>query len=240
MSKVYADAIEPVEAGNDITLGAVGDTVTLAGNDLRVNTIKDSGGNTLMVSDGSGNVSSLNRAFAGDLKLLSTQTGSGVDAITFRSGIDSTYKLYIFKFYNINPANDNVKFQFNGSFDGNQFGIIHTSTYFDAQHNENGGAGQLNYKTNHDAAQITAWQPLSYEQGNGSDECLSGELQLFNPSNTTYVKHFTYRSNYYQNTDYSISPHVAGYFNTTTAITGLSFRMNGGLFDGTIKMYGLA
>ena len=239
MSKVYADAIEPVEAGNDITLGAVGDTVTLAGNDLRVNTIKDSGGNTLMVSDGSGNVSNLNNAFAGDLKLLSTQTGTGVDAITFRSGIDSTYKLYIFKFYDINPATDNSKFQFNGSYDGNQFGVIHTSTYFDAQHTEAGGAAQLNYKTNHDAAQVTAWQTLGYELGNGSDECLSGELQLFNPSNTTYVTHFTYRANYYLNVDQATSPFVAGYFNTTTAISALSFRMNGGIFDGVIKMYGL-
>ena len=98
MSRVYTDTIEPRKPTQDITLGTSGETITLPGNDLRVNTVKDKGGNTLWTSDGSGNVSSVNAGLKGKCVLLSTQTASNVATVSFTTGIDSTYDVYIFKY----------------------------------------------------------------------------------------------------------------------------------------------
>ena len=101
MSRVYTDTIEPRKPTQDITLGTSGETITLPGNDLRVNTVKDKGGNTLWTSDGSGNLSSVNAGLKGNFVLLSTQTASSSASIEFTSGIDSTYNEYVFYFINI-------------------------------------------------------------------------------------------------------------------------------------------
>jgi len=241
MSKVFADTIESPNEDGTVTIGTSTNTVTATGNIVQANTVKDSGGNTLWTSDGAGNLSSVNSALTGNLKLLSTQTASGASSVEFTSGIDSTYDVYIFKFVDVNPATDNVKFTFNGSDDtlSWSYDVVKTTSYFNAEHAESGAAGALYYKTNHDLAQSTGYQPLTYELGSDADQCLAGELYLFNPASTTYVTHFYYVGNQSQNTDMTLNPHVSGYFNTTSAITALDFKMNSGNFDGIIKMYGL-
>ena len=80
---------------------------------------------------------------------------------------------------------------------------------------------------------------MGYEVGSDADQSLVGTLYLFQPSSTTYVKHFYYTGNYYAEWDGNLNPYVAGYFNTTSAITAIDFKMDSGNFDGTIKMYGL-
>ena len=66
----------------------------------------------------------------GDVVLLSTTTASNAASVSITSGIDSTYGEYIFKFYNMNPANDNVLFavQFNASGGSNYDETITSST----------------------------------------------------------------------------------------------------------------
>ena len=55
MSRVYADNVYPELVTEDLTLGASGDSVVVtSGASLNVNTLKDSGGNTLCTSNGSG------------------------------------------------------------------------------------------------------------------------------------------------------------------------------------------
>jgi hypothetical protein len=44
------------------------------------------------------------------LVLISEQTASSSSTISFTSGIDSTYKEYIFKFFDIHAGTDNVNF----------------------------------------------------------------------------------------------------------------------------------
>ena len=134
MSRVYTDTIEPRKPTQDITLGTTGETITLPGNDLRVNTVKDKGGNTLWTSDGSGNLSNLNNAFKGDLKLIQTQTiSSAVANVSFTTGIDSTYDLYIFKFIEIACSAVWAQFSFNASDDGGTtYAVIKTSSFFDS------------------------------------------------------------------------------------------------------------
>ena len=241
MSRVYADTIEPRKPTQDITLGTTGETITLPGNDLRVNTVKDKGGNTLWTSDGSGTLSSVNSGLKGDFVLLSTQTASNSTSVEFTSGIDSTYDVYMFKFIDINPtATSNAIFQFQANVSGETgFNETITSTYFKAYHAENGSASALTYDSGEDQAQGTAYQNLANSVGSESDECAVGQLYLFAPSNTTYVKHFYTVGQYLHASDYSQNHFCAGYFNVTGAITQLAFKFNSGNFDGVIKMYGL-
>jgi hypothetical protein len=177
---------------------------------------------------------------AKSLILLATETASGDATITFDSNIDSTYKEYIFKFYDLNPATDEKDFMFNGRDGGASYDAIKTTAMMKAYHDEADTETSLGYDTGRDILQGTGFQILIQDIGNGADESAAGELHLFNPSSTTFVKHFYCRMNglYFQN--YSFDVYTAGYFNTTTAIDGVQFKFDSGNFDGTIKMYGVA
>jgi hypothetical protein len=62
----------------------------------------------------------------------------------------------------------------------------------------------------------------------------------FHPSSTTYVKHFISRCCGVQETPYAHDFYVAGYGNTTSALTNIRFQMSSGNIDeGTILMYGI-
>jgi hypothetical protein len=241
MSKVYADKIEPRDSSMDVTIGTSTNTVTLAGNDLRANTVKDSGGNTLWTSDGSGNLSSVNSALAGNLKLLTTQTASSSSSLSFTTLIDSTYDVYIFKFYDVNPATDDVNFSFNGSIDGgSNYNVTKTTTQFSAYHSEADSYATMSYATSMDLAQDTGYQHITGGIADDADASVVGELFLFNPSNTTYVKHFYYTANGYKNDSASANTFTGGYFNTTSAINAIDFKFaSGNMAAGQIKMYGL-
>ena len=173
--------------------------------------------------------------------LLSTQTASSSSAISFTSNIDDTYPVYMFKFIDIHPATNNVIFQFNLSVDsGSNYNVAKTSSYFRALHNEAGSSTNLVYQTSHDLAQGTGMQDLAQGIGNDNDQCTVGTLHLFNPSNTTFVKHFIARFNTYEAADFSIDQYCAGYGNTTSAVDAVKFQMSSGNIDsGTIKLYGI-
>jgi hypothetical protein len=175
------------------------------------------------------------------MTLITTNThASAVTTSTFTSGIDSTYKLYIFKFYDINPDDDNTLFRFQANASSQSgYNEVITSTYFYAEHTEDDGTTGLAYDTGGDQAQGTADQNISANMGNGADESCAGELFLFNPSNTTYVKHFYSRSNTYYLDNRSVEIYVGGYFNVTAAITNIQFDTHNGDFTGVIKMYGV-
>jgi len=239
VSTLNVNTVEP--AGATLTIGESGDTVK-ANDSVNVNTVKDAGGNTIWVSDGSGNLSSVDSAFGDALKLLSTQTASGDASIEFTSGIDSTYKEYIFKFVNINPDTDGTPLEFQCSTDGgSSYGVTQTSTVFVARNTaESGGSADLAYQTGSDEAESTDYQYISQAVGSGSDECVSGELHLFNPASTTYVKNYYEVAQGFHNSPGSKQNFTAGYFNTTSAIDAISFRFNSGNINaGTFKMYGV-
>jgi hypothetical protein len=182
-----------------------------------------------------------NAAVDATLVLLSTQTASASATISFTTGLDSTYDEYIFKFIDIHPATDGVEFTFNGSTDsGSNYNVTKTTTYFLAEHDEAGTGGTLSYQSARDLAQSTGFQDLGVDIGNANDEASSGTLTLFNPSSTTYVKHFICTIQQAHQNDLSLVGHVAGYFNTTSAINAIQFKMNSGnIDDGIIKLYGV-
>ena len=177
----------------------------------------------------------------GKLTLLQTQTASSSSSIDFTSNIDSTYPIYLFKLINIHGATDDTQFKFQGNASGGSgFNETITSTYFKSGQNEAGSYSILGYGTGSDQAQGTSYQTISENMGNANDECGSGELFLFNPSDTTFVKHFLVRFQHQQHASQSYDSYTAGYFNTTSAIDEISFKFASGNIDsGTIKLYGI-
>ena len=177
----------------------------------------------------------------GSLNLISTSTASSSSTIDITSGIDSTYKEYIIKFYDVHPATDSAILQCNGRDGGSSFDATKTTTFFYAYHDEGDSDTTLEYNASYDIAQSTSAFRISNLLGNGNDESYSGTMHLFDPSNTTFVKHFILRANMYQSGSYSFDINVAGYFNTTSAIDGLQFSMSSGNIDsGVIKLYGVS
>ncbi len=176
----------------------------------------------------------------GNLILLSTQTASSSSTISFTSNIDSTYKEYIFKFYDLNPGTDASYFQFQADTGTNtSYNQTMTTTWFNSYHNEADSGTNLGYSTGDDQAQGTSFQSITGLIGNGADESGAGILHIFDPSNSTFTKHYMSRMQYLDRNDASIEIYSAGYFNTTTALTRFQFKFHQGNFDGVIKLYGV-
>ncbi len=176
----------------------------------------------------------------GSLVLISTQTASSSANLSFTSGIDSTYKEYIFKFINLHPATDNSKLFFQVTTNGTDFNTTLTSTYFIADHDEDDSTTDLSYLASDDQAQGTSFQRINESTGADNDESISGTLHLFDPSNTTFVKHFIGTFQVYDSDNYSATGFFAGYFNTTSAIDEIQFKMHSGNIDaGDICLYGI-
>ena len=242
MSNIVTDKIIPDSgSSNTLTVGGTGDSVVVL-DSLNLNSLQDAGGNNIFVSNGSGTVTSKNSGVSGALNLISTQTASNSASLSFTSGLDSTYDVYCFKFIDINPATDDVAFSFQVNAAGQSgFNETITSTAFRAYHDEGDTEGVLAYNTSIDQAQGTAYQYLVDESlGNDADASSAGELHLFAPSSTTYVKHFYSRISNTHWANYAMDAYIAGYINTTAAIDEVSFKMNSGNFDGIIKLYGVS
>ena len=175
------------------------------------------------------------------LVLISEQTASSSATIDFTSGIDSTYKEYIFKFINIHGSTQNGNFNFNMSIDnGSNYNVTKMTTFFRTYHDEGDSNTTLGYKASSDLTQSTSDQTISYDIDTNNDDNTSGYLQLFDPSNTTFVKHFITVGNMTGTSSYMIQNFSSGYGNTTSAVNGIRFKFHSGNIDaGTIKMYGV-
>ena len=175
----------------------------------------------------------------GGMVLLTTETASSSATIDFTSLIDSSYSSYIFKFINIHPQTDGQQFRFQTSINsGSSYGVTITSTYFIAYHNEGDTETSLGYITGSDQAQTTNFMVLGSGDAE-NDSGISGTMTLFNPSSTTFVKHFMART-INDPSAYAQDEFTAGYFNTTSAIDAIQFKMASGNIDaGVIKMYGV-
>ena len=183
------------------------------------------------------------------LVLIKTLTASGDNELDFNDGssdvvLDSTYKEYIFKFINIHPSTKshfamNLRTGSSGSYSA----ASKTTTFFTSHHAEDDSPATLQYSTGSDLAQSTGDQRLIYELNTDNDSSVSGEMHLFEPSSTTFVKNFFSRCNSATDDggDMSLCAFSAGYANTTSARTSVRFKMVAGTLDsGTIKLYGVS
>ena len=182
----------------------------------------------------------------GAMTLIKTLTASSSSTLSFVDGsssvvLDNTYSVYMFKFINMHPATSDASLTFNMSVDGgSNYNVTKTTTTPRAYHDEADSEAAIEYDTGQDLAQSTSFQGISRFLGNGNDECGSGTLHIFNPSSTTFVKHFIAEASTYYSGDYIFHDFTAGYGNTTSAVNAVQFKMSSGNIDaGTIKMYGI-
>ena len=175
--------------------------------------------------------------------LISTATASSASDVEITSGIDNTYDEYMFVCTDIHLDTDDKDFNFNGSIDGgSNYNVAKTTAQFRAYHDEDDSATALEYNGGGDLAQATGDQRFMGGIAGGAiaDASISIIMHLFNPSNTTYVKHFYMTAQAMKDGPKSSAYYTAGYFNTTSAIDALIFRCDSGTFDGVIQMYGIA
>ena len=192
------------------------------------------------------NVTAFGSLTSGSMTFIKKLTASSSSTLSFVNGsssvvLDNTYKEYIFTFNNIHPATDNADIMINFSTDsGSNYNVAKTSTHFRALHDEADSATSLAYDNSNDMAQGTGDLNILLNIGNGNDECGSGYLHLFDPSSTTFVKHFIANMNRYDGADYTVNQYTAGYANTTSAIDAVRFQMDTGNMDaGDICLYGI-
>ena len=183
---------------------------------------------------------------SGSLTFIKKLTASSSATLSFVNGssdvvLDNTYKEYIFFFKNIHGATEDAEFNFQGSTDGgSSYGVTLTSTAFQANQTEGGSVYGPAYNTGWDLAQSTNFQTLFNNLDADNDECLSGFLNLFNPSDPTFVKHFTCRIAGVTSADSAQDDYRAGYFNTSSGIDAIQFKMSTGNIDsGDILLFGL-
>ena len=180
----------------------------------------------------------------GTLAHIKTLTASSSANLSFVHGsasvvLDGTYKEYIFKFYDIH-ASEGAMFCVNFRDGGTDYDATKTTTMFEGYNNEAGTSTSLAYVTDYDLAQGTGIQRIGFAGWSENDESCAGYMHLFDPANTTFIKHFMCRVHGYHGSDIAINSFVSGYCNTTTAIDGVQFSMNAGnIASGTIKLYGV-
>jgi len=184
---------------------------------------------------------SMASGFGGSLNFISKATASASASIEFTSGIDSTYKEYVFYCVNLHPATDGAEFQFNLSTDGgSNYNVTKTTTFFRTYHNESDATTSLEYVTGNDLAQSTSFKTIMRDMGSDNDQSGCGSLKLFNPSSTTFVKHFISDCQHYQLNDFSMRDMTAGYGNTISSIDAIKFQMSSGNIDsGEILLFGV-
>ena len=242
MSKVVATTVLPEDSGEILTFGDTGDAIAISGDSLNLNILQDAGGNNIFTSDGAGDLT-VNSGLGGAFKHLTTNTFTGTTTSNFTTKIDSTYDVYCFRWNGLNAATDTAHFTFQGSIDGgSNYNVTMTTSCFRAYHAVSGDASGLGNASGEDQAQGTSYQPLIRYMGNESDAAGVGELYLFKPSSTTFVKDFYSTAQSTRDTGSTGSEYcgASGYFNTTSAINAISFKMNSGNMDGEIKMYGIS
>ena len=177
----------------------------------------------------------------GAMTLLSTETASSSSTIEFDSNIDSTYKEYQIHIIQAHCSADNQILQMGFRDGSTAYDATKTTTYFNAMHKEDDSSTSLGYNADQDQAQATGFLNVSEALGADNDQCANVIITLYDPSNTTFVKHFLIRTAYVHQNDRSIDAFIAGYCNTTSAIDGVQFKMDSGNIDaGTFKLYGVS
>ena len=191
---------------------------------------------------------------SGSVQFIKKITASSDATISFVHGsssvvFDSTYKEYLFTFKNIHPVANACDFLFQFSTNsGSSYGVSMTTSCFQAYHQEDDNPANLNFRTGsvNSLGNSTNFQSISTADGigNDNDQCLDGFLRIYNPADTTFVKHFMANATHYTNDNASMHTFVQGYINSTSAVNGIQFKMNNGSADqdtdkGDFCLYGI-
>ena len=187
-------------------------------------------------------------ASLGAMTFIKNVTVSGASNATILHGtssvvFDSTYPVYVIKYINVmSNAGQNIAMNF--TTDGTNYNVNITATPFVAEHSEDDtSVARLAYSTGYDQAQGTDQVVFNINKGglqNDGDASASGEIYIYNPSSTTFMKHFVSRANSMSEYPGSTDNYVAGYANTTSAVTGVRFHaVSSNTISGTFLLYGI-
>ena len=183
----------------------------------------------------------------GSMTFIKKLTASSSSTLSFVDGassvvLDNTYKEYLFTFKDIHgSAQGSNYFQVNFRDGGSNYDATKTTTLFRTYHFEDDSAAAVAYEAEHDLAQSTGALKIAQGISTDNDHCTVGTLHLFNPSSTTFVKHFLSDTQTAHEDNASYRWFVAGYCNVTAAIDGVQFSMSSGNIDaGDICLYGIA
>jgi len=188
-------------------------------------------------------------ASLGSMTLIKTLTASNSATLSFVHGsggvvLDNTYPIYKFEFINIHPSGSGSEFQVGFRDGSTAYDATNTTTIWYAYNFENDAGTAFEYNTSEDNAQVAGFQKLTgaAQIGTDNDESASGEMTLFNPSSTTFVKHFISNVNYVSDDGdtHFVTNHVGGYCNVTAAIDAVQFKLDtNNIASGVIKLYGI-
>lgn len=175
------------------------------------------------------------------VKISSTSISSGSSSVEFTSGIDSTYKIHVFKFVNVHATSNDANFTFRASTDGGStYGIATTSNFANGYSQESGTANVWTSESAHDSHANTGDVQIGRALGADNDQSNNIEMWLYDWSGTTHTKKFNAFGIGDHQIDYSLSTFTAGYVNTTSAIDAIKFSPSAGNFDsGDIILYGV-
>ena len=192
------------------------------------------------------NVSTFGSVGGGSMTFIKKLTASSSATLSFVHGssdvvLDNTYKEYLFTFNSIHAGTDDTGLTVGFRDGSTDYDATKTTTFFRATHGEDGSSGAVAYVTGADIAQGTGFQRLDNDFGADNDQSMSGYMHLFNPSSTTFVKHFISRTSTSRPANRVNDIFMSGYCNTTTAIDAVQFKMNSGNIDaGDICLYGIS
>ena len=177
------------------------------------------------------------------IKNIDASSSGTVDFVNGSSSVvlDNTYKTYLFRIINVHPSTNSGGFAVNFSIDtGSNYNVTKTTTSFVAQHAEANNVAELAYGSGYDLAQSTSDQEITQNIYATDDNSGCGNLYLFNPSSTTFVKHFISETGSMFANARAWHNFVAGYCNTTSAIDAVRFKFDTGNIDsGRIALYGI-
>ena len=184
-------------------------------------------------------------ADGGNMVFIKKLTASSSGTLDFVNGtsdvvLDSTYKEYMFTFSSMHPETDGANFQVGFRDGSTDYDATKTSSFFRAQHEEDGSSSTLGYDTDFHLTQSTSFQTIIGSESADNDQASSGYLHLFDPASTTFVKHYIAVVSNSNLNDYARVGYTAGYCNVTAAIDAVQFKMSSGDIDaGTISLYGI-
>jgi|TARA_R100001460_G_scaffold69073_1_gene109642 hypothetical protein len=177
------------------------------------------------------------------IKNIDASSSGTVDFVNGASSVvlDNTYKTYLFRIINVHPSTNTGGFAVNFSIDtGSNYNVTKTTTSFVAQHAEANNVAELAYGSGYDLAQSTSDQEITQNIYATDDNSGCGNLYLFNPSSTTFIKHFISETGSMFANARAWHNFVAGYCNTTSAIDAVRFKFDTGNIDsGRIALYGI-
>ena len=213
----------PGTDGNLITYDASGNPAAVA---------TGSAGQVL-TSAGAGAVPTFADAGGGMHTLISTATISNA-ATAAVTGMDSTYSRYLVTINNLVPANNEVSVYMQVIIGGS---VQTGANYPYGNNTRNSGSGA----EGNESGGSTFFKISKSDMGNATGENYSGEVTLYNPSETSLFKNIGWRSVYTVGNG-TVDSNIGGgmYSSGQAAITGISIKMaSGNITSAVIKLYGI-